>query len=622
MEKSFDRLITSVGKYSQQHPEIKWVLSFLWLILIGWLAFFWNLGNIGLIDETEPLFVEAARQMVVTGDWITPYFNGETRFDKPALIYWLMAVAYKIVGVNEWGARLPSALAAFALAAMAFYTLRYFGFPSPATLVNQQQEKEEKFPHHFSLWLSAWIGAALIALHPLTIVWARTGVSDMLLSACMGMGLLSFFLGYARKNEPEKSLPISDSRFSISPKFWYLSFYIFIALAVLTKGPVGIVLPVLIIAAFLLYLGNWREVLAEAQLLIGSLIFCAIALPWYVLVILRNGNAYIDSFFGYHNIERFTQVVNRHSAPWYFYFLVVLVGFFPWSVYLPLAIARLKFWQRRHWQNSPRATHLGLFAFFWFAVIFGFFTIAVTKLPSYVLPLMPATAILVALLFGQQISLIVEHRSLGKNPGLFWSGIFNVVLLLAVACVILYSPNLIGYDPAVPNLYKLVERSNLPIRGFFIWGLTSLGAVILLLRRHWQPFLVAVNLAGFLAFLIFVLTPGYFLVDEARQLPLRELATVVTQVRQPGEELIMVGFKKPSLVFYTKQSVNFFKSFEEAFAYIEQPANPQRNSSSVLLLTQSNKIDPVILQRLKYQKLADASAYELLRVSQKLRSNG
>lgn len=617
MKKSFDRLITSIGKYSQQHPKIKWVLSFLWLFLIGWLAFFGNLGNIGLIDETEPLFAEAARQMVVTGDWITPYFNGETRFDKPALIYWLMAIAYKIVGVNEWGARLPSALAAFALAALGFYTLRHFGFPSPATMLNQQQENEEKFSDHHSLWLSAAIGAALIALHPLTIVWARTGVSDMLLSACMGMGLLSFFLGYAQENDREKPYPIYHSPFQIPPKFCYLAFYIFIALAVLTKGPVGIVLPVLIITAFLIYLGNWREVLGEIQLLKGSLIFCVIALPWYVLVIWKNGNAFIDSFFGYHNVERFTQVVNRHSAPWYFYFLVVLVGFFPWSIYLPLAIGRLKFWQRQKWRNSPRSSHLGLFAFFWFAVIFGFFTIAVTKLPSYVLPLMPAAAILVALLFSKEISSIIEHRLLGKNQGLLWSGIFNLVLVFAVACVILYSPNLIGYDPAVPELDKLVEQSGLPMRGFFIWGLTSLGVGILLLRRRWQPFLVGINLVGFLAFLIFVLTPGYFLVDEARQLPLRELATVVTQVQQPEEELIMVGFKKPTLVFYTKRTVNFFKSFEDAFAYIDQPASTKQKSSSVLILTQYNKIDTAILQRHKYENLSNTSAYQLLRVSQK-----
>lgn len=84
-------------------------MAILWLLLLGWLAFFWNLGKNGLLDETEPLFVEASRQMTVTGDWITPYFNGVTRFDKPPLIYWSQAIAFQIFGVNEWAARLPSA---------------------------------------------------------------------------------------------------------------------------------------------------------------------------------------------------------------------------------------------------------------------------------------------------------------------------------------------------------------------------------------------------------------------------------------------------------------------------------------------------------------------------------
>ncbi|MFM8005711.1 MAG: ArnT family glycosyltransferase, partial [Dolichospermum sp.] len=94
----------------QQRPVLVVAVSSLWLLVIGWIAFGWNLGNVGLIDETEPLFAEASRQMLLTGDWITPFFNGETRFDKPALIYWCQAIAYSLMGVNEWAVRIPSAL--------------------------------------------------------------------------------------------------------------------------------------------------------------------------------------------------------------------------------------------------------------------------------------------------------------------------------------------------------------------------------------------------------------------------------------------------------------------------------------------------------------------------------
>ncbi|HEY9872401.1 MAG TPA: glycosyltransferase family 39 protein, partial [Candidatus Obscuribacterales bacterium] len=338
-----------------KQPNKAWAISILWLLAICWLAFLWNLGSTGLVDETEPLFAEASRQITVTGDWITPYFDGKTRFDKPILIYWLQAIAYKLIGVNSWAVRLPSALAAIALTVLGFYTLRYFGFPrpntaqieDPATIKNQERQ----------LWISAWIGAALIALNPETMVWGRIGVSDMLLSGCMGSALLAFFLGYAQVSQPGVQA------------CWYMAFYALVALAVLTKGPVGIVLPVVIIGAFLLYLGNFREVLREMRPVRGLLIFAAIALPWYVLVILANGETYIDAFFGYHNLERFTGVVNGHRAPWYFYFLVILLGFAPWSVYLPVAIARLRFWQRESWRHQPRSTQLGLFALFWFAGI-------------------------------------------------------------------------------------------------------------------------------------------------------------------------------------------------------------------------------------------------------------
>ncbi len=161
----------------------------------------------------------------------------------------------------------------------------------------------------------------------------------------------------------------------------------------------GIVLPGIIVAAFLLYVGRFREVLREMRLFVGILIILGLSVPWYALVIWRNGWNYINAFFGYHNLERFTEVVNGHSAPWYFYFIVVLLGFAPYSVYLPVSIIRLKFWQRSHWRSLERFQQFGLFAWFWFASIFGFFCIAVTKLPSYVLPLMPAAAILVTLLW-------------------------------------------------------------------------------------------------------------------------------------------------------------------------------------------------------------------------------
>ena len=612
MKLSFNRALAYWWKNQGKRPALAWTAVILWLLLIGWLAFFWNLGNTGLVDETEPLFAEAARQMKVTGDWITPFFNGKTRFDKPPLIYWLMALAYSVIGVNEWAVRLPSALSAIGLVSLGFYVLWAFGVASPELSVPSQIDSGKFKQRRY--WLTAGLGSALMALNLETIVWARTGVSDMLLTGCMGGALLSFFVGYAQPSKP-----------AVQAR-WYLAFYILIALAVLTKGPVGIVLPALIIGSFLLYLGNALEVLREMRILLGSLVVLAIALPWYVLVIWANGWAYINSFFGYHNLERFTSTVNHHDGPWYYHFPVVLLGFAPWSIYLPAAIARLQFWQRTHWRFSDRSHQLGLFALFWFMGVLSFFTIAVTKLPNYVLPLMPAAAILVALLWSEDIK--VKGKS-APNPGvacfppkrarqalIFFqlSGWLNVVFLLAMAGTFFCIPYLLGYDDAIPNLHSYVQQSGLPVLGGVIWAIGALAGAVVLLRRQWG-WLLSVNLLGFLAFVIFVLTPTYFLIDQARQLPLRELSALIRTVQQPGEELIMVGFKKPSLVFYTQRPVTYLQSAKKTAAYIEKLSARKAQPFSVLVLGFPQKLKNLVLQPSQCQNLGKAGAYWLVRIS-------
>ncbi|MDY6902669.1 MAG: glycosyltransferase family 39 protein, partial [Cyanobacteriota bacterium] len=508
-------------KSFEQHPKISWGLSSLGLFLICSLAFLWNLGQTGLVDETEPLFAEAARQMVRTGDWITPYFNGETRFDKPPLVYWLMAVGYQIFGVNEWAVRFPSALSAITLTVACFFSLRYFGF-FPSNLTTNSRQKTRQ------LWLSAWIGSAVAAFHPETIVWARQGVSDMLLSGCMGTALFCFFWGYV---QAEKTTDQKIEKFSLSqvfldfsfPNKGYLLFYILLGLAVLAKGPVGIVLPGLILLSFLLYVGNFRKALQESKPTIGGIIFTIIAVPWYILVTLRNGQDYINSFFGYHNFERFTNVVNGHAAPWYFYFLVVLIGFMPWSIYLPLAFWRSQFWKRSFWSQQPRSHQLGLFAFFWFTCIFIFFSVSVTKLPSYVLPLMPAASILIALLASEfifQSNSAIANTNTIKNKAILMTGGLNIFFLIVLGIACIYSPQFIGSDPAILNLPEQLENSGLHLQGGIIWIITAVLIAWILQYPAQRRWLIGVNFAGFIAFLVLFVNPAIFFLDEVRQRPL------------------------------------------------------------------------------------------------------
>jgi 4-amino-4-deoxy-L-arabinose transferase-like glycosyltransferase len=605
-----------------KNPALSLTVSILWLMMIGWIAFGWNLGNTGLVDETEPLFAEASRQMLVTGDWITPFFNGDTRFDKPALIYWCQAIAYYIIGVNEWAVRLPSAIAAFGLICLAFYTVHWY---------LAKQDELEQVSRPTRRYLTSFIAAALMALNPETIIWARTGVSDMLLTGCMASALLCFFLGYAGNegNREEINNPQSQVPHTLLPNKWYLASYVLIAGAILTKGPVGIVLPGIIVAAFLLYVGRFREVLREMHLLVAILVIFGLSVPWYALVIWRNGWDYINSFFGYHNLERFTEVVNGHSAPWYFYFIIVLLGFAPYSVYIPVAVVRLKFWQRSHWRSLERFQQFGLFAWFWFASVFVFFCIAVTKLPSYVLPLMPAAAILVALLWSDFFQNIEDRQTIPvsssptppvSRPFLRVSGWLNVVFLSVLATALFNITHILGTDPAISNFHELLQESGLPVIAGVIWLVCAVLVAGFLLSRRWN-YIIGINFLGFVAFLIFVLTPASFFIDRERQLPLRELSAVILEAKQPNEELIMLGFKKPSVVFYSHIHVNYLGFPQEAIKHIKTQAAKGLKPPSVLLLAEQTKFLQMDLQPDDYKSLSTKGAYNLVRVPFKKKKN-
>lgn len=606
-----------------ENPAFAWTVTILWVMaIVGTVAWF-RLGGIGLVDETEPLFAEAARQMTLTGDWVTPYFNEATRFDKPPLVYWLMAITYQTVGVNEWSARFPSALAITVLTAISFYTLYRFGIPRPSQVTPQSLPVEpeakqtntrsdtesntrsnttrsialeQQTSSHAQLvrWLSALIGSAAIALNPQTFLWSRTGVSDMLLSGCMGVALLCFFCGYGQPESPQVQ------------RRWYLAFFVFSALAVLTKGPVGVVLPGLIVAAFLVYIGKLRSVLRELPWGWGAGLFLVITLPWYILVIARNGQTYIDAFFGYHNLERFTSVVNNHSAPWYFYIPVVALSFLPWSVHLLIAIIRLRFWQRTQWQQQPRSTHLGLFALTWFVVIFGFFTIAVTKLPSYTLPLLPAAGIVVGLFWSDQMTRsqprLADHISHG----------ITIILYAGLAFAALYSPHWLGNDPEMPDLPALLEQTGIPLWGMGIWATATLIGLLLWVNRQGR-WLWSVNLIGLMAFMLMGLIPAAVVVDSQRQLPLRELATTIEQVQQPEEPIVMVGFGKPSLVFYTQRPVTYLPDPDRAIRDLRLLTR-DRNAESLLLLGRSVKIAETELPPDAYQLLDQKGVYQLVRI--------
>lgn len=550
-----------------------------WILAIAVITLFWGIGDIGLIDETEPLFVEAARQMLRTGDWITPYFDGVTRFDKPPLIYWLMVGCFKLFGVSEWAARMPSALSALGIVLLCFYVLKRhsLGLSPKASSTGGLYHAER----------CAWLGATMLMLNLNTYFWGRTGYADMLLTACMGGSLLAFFMGYAQTDSPQMQ------------RRWYGAAYVLTALAVLTKGPIAIVLPTAIIGSFMLYLGNLRQVMREMQLGRGIAVILALALPWYVWVTIANGEAFIDSFFGYHNLVRFSSVVNQHSGPWYFHSLVILVGFLPWSAYLPAALYRTQFWRRKQWQRRSRSEQLGLYATVWFVIILGFFTISVTKYFSYTLPLMPAAAILVSLLSANDQG---EHPRPQRWDFSRW---LNVGLLAGLAWVLFSCAPWLTQDPWMPTLGDKIAAAHIPLYGGVLWSVAGVAAVVCILARSQGLWLV--NAITFLLFIVLVLHPTVLIVDQARQLPLRELASAAVMTQKPQQEIIMIGFRKPSLVYYTQQHVEYLEKPSQLAPYLKKALH-----RDPLVITTPQLLTETALAPQRYQLLAQSGVYILV----------
>jgi 4-amino-4-deoxy-L-arabinose transferase-like glycosyltransferase len=580
-------LLQSTWKQWEKHPKFYWIISIIWLIFIIIIAFLLHLGSMGLVDKTEPMFVEAARQMFVTGDWVTPYWNDATRFDKPPLIYWLITICFHIFGVHELAARLPSAIFAIALVILCFYTLLDYGF----SIYNQREKPDFK---------TACLGAGILALNPAWIAWGRTGVSDMFLASSMDLGLLAFFLGYTQSETPKLQ------------QKWFLASSIFTALAVLAKGPVAIVLPGAIIIAFLLYVGQFKQVFKEIPFIKCILLFLAISVPWFVLVIMANGQIYIDTFFGYHNLQRYTSVVSNHPGPFYYYLPVILIALIPWSFYLPIAIARLNFWKINLFINSDRREHLGIFALIWFTIVVVFFSISVTKLPSYILPAIPAAVIIITMFWQEQMNNIKYGK---KYQILLWTSIsLNILILTALTIVSIYIPQLIGKDGTVKNIGNLVQQSGLNIKSAIIWGLITIISLFLLIAKKRKIWLSVTNLIGMIAFISLAGLPMAIFLDGYRQLPLRQLSAKVIATRKPQEELLFIGFIRPSLVFYTQKPVRFMNDKNEAGNYLRS----RQLTGTILLMIEDKNLPTLGLKPEDYQIIDHRGVYQLIRISTNL----
>jgi 4-amino-4-deoxy-L-arabinose transferase-like glycosyltransferase len=323
------------------------------LVLLAFAAvWFSNLEYRKLVNPDEGRYAEIPREMVASGDWITPRLNGIKYFEKPALQYWATAAAYTLFGEHQWSARLWSALTGFLGVLMVFFTGR--------RLFGQQ---------------AGWNAALVLASSLLWVLIGHVNTLDMGVSFFLSAAVCAFLL--AQRDG-------ADAR---ARARWMLAAWAALALALLSKGLIGLVLPGAALVLYILVERDWR-LAGRLRLIAGTALLPALSLPWFVAVSRANPE-FFHFFFIHEHFERFlTKQHGRYQPPWYF-IPVLLAGMLPWTVSLLDTLARA-------WKRDPQKEFQPQrFLLLWSAVVFAFFSVSDSKLVSYILPIFPALALLI-----------------------------------------------------------------------------------------------------------------------------------------------------------------------------------------------------------------------------------
>jgi 4-amino-4-deoxy-L-arabinose transferase-like glycosyltransferase len=338
----------------EPQPSAKqWPFAFIAVLAASALAFFFGLGRLGFLGPDEPRYAEVAREMFASGDYISTRLCGCLWFEKPVLLYWMSAAGYHLFGVNEFAARLPSAIAALATVAFLYAALRRLSVPRLALAAS-----------------------VVLATSGIFIAFARVATPDMLLTAAITAALLSALL-------------FTGATGRVRTIYWGLS-CLFMGFGMLAKGLVGVVLVVAILVVYFAVSGQLRSV-RWRDLLVGIVVFLAAAGTWYVPVVMRHGWAFIEEFFIRHHFERYTSNEFGHPQAVYFFLLVALAGIAPWMFFLIPSLTRLRSLKPR---DNIRDSLVTL-AWVWVAVPLLFFSVSESKLPGYILPVFPALAIII-----------------------------------------------------------------------------------------------------------------------------------------------------------------------------------------------------------------------------------
>ncbi len=454
-------------------------------VICGYM-FFFQLGKLALTDPDETFYAQTSKEMLAKGEWLTPYIYGKPQFEKPVLFYWLVEASFKAFGVNEFAARFPSALFGM-IGVIAIFFLGRLMFNVRA----------------------GFISALILATNVEYIVLSRACITDMVLFVFLLLATLFFFYGYMRDKGG-----------------YYLLAAASLAMAVLTKGPIFLILFVLAVLVFLA-LARDLKAIKKIPLWQSMIVFVVLASPWYLAIYKVHGQAFIDGFFGFHNVNRFLVSEHKIGSQIYYNIPIVLGGMFPWSVFLPVGL-----WQL--WKRIRARSKSALFLLIWLVAIFGFFTASSTKLPTYIFPCFLSVALIIG-------ALLDEFLSAKLTPSVS-KGVRISYYILAFVMLVGWIGAAVYAKLELPSIMPGVVVSAL----FLAFGMLISLFVFINKRPAWAFGLIAYAVAIFLIPLSAMILP-----EVERYESSKEVSQDLLQAMKPGEKLGAASNYVPGLAFYT-----------------------------------------------------------------------
>lgn len=500
-------------------------LSLFALAIAAFLLF--DIGGRNISSPDEGRYIEIPREMVETGDYVLPRLNGILYFEKPPLFYWLEASAIKVFGISEGTMRLWPAIMGILGCLMTF--------GAGARLYDRR---------------TGFVSAAILATSLLYYGLARFIILDMTEAVTMSAALFAFLFSAEEKDEKRAI-------------WWARAGHVAAALAVLSKGLIGAVLPGAIGLAWIAITGR-RSFVRRALCPSGILIFLAIAVPWHVLAAMRNHD-FLWFYFVHEHLMRFTTEVHRRDGPIWYFAGVLAAGFLPWTGYLWHAFRSAL---PRSWATRGERP-VELFLILWAAVIFVFFSVSSSKLPPYILPIFPPLALLVGR--------VVAPRLAGDQEDIFPAGrtIFIAFFgLVGLAAPVIYATGLLDSNGDIGPYLGLVKPLVMSIALVFVLG----AAAALLLPRKYgtRATFFTVLVTGVLGW-----TGVSLVASEADPNSIEHVAEVINAHRHHGERVASYGTFFYDLPVYINDKIiivnnigelEFGKSQEDVSKYLMNDA--------------------------------------------------